>query len=540
MKQEFSLVGEPFQNYTDFDEFEWSALELEEAGPAGGGQRIFELMGEISRSNPDYVRWVQQALNQAMGLRLAVDGDRGPQTRSAIRSFQQRQGLKVDGAVGPQTEQALVTVTGTRPPTTSGAPASSGPSLSINTPLPESGPGFRAYQRNQARRYGLPETIQALQSIAAAWQVAHPGGPRIEIGDLSFQGGGPMPPHKSHQRGVDIDIRLIRNDGREGGTTFRAANYSRSLTQELVNLIRANGLLTVKYIFFNDPGVRGVTDQSGHDNHLHVRFCSPGETGCRPLMQREMSWEGETSRWNFDHNSQAGSERESELGDGSRPGCQESGKRAKALVERGQELNRRTFARRRGTLGNRIHAAMDVPGPMGALVYTPLAGQVIFSGRISGYGDIVILLHRQPPATNAAGAGSLTTAYGHLQQRLVNVGDCVTAGQAIGKMGNSTADARGNRGGLPQNMGVHLHFSVHRVNGDPNRPRYRDRVGVPQSQVFADRTPQEIGRLLSSHYEEDWTRQVRPDQWLTELGIRIAAANVTQPPQASRAAARPR
>lgn len=292
MNQEFSLVGEPFQNYTDFDEFEWRDLELEETGAASGGHRLFELMGEISRSSPDYVRWVQQALNQAMGLRLAVDGDRGPLTRSAIRSFQQRQGLKVDGVVGPQTEPALITVTGTRPPTTSGVPGPSGPSLSINTPLPDSGPGFRAYQRAQ-RRYGLPETIQALQSIAAAWQRAHPEGPRIEIGDISFQGGGPMPRHKSHQRGVDIDIRLIRNDGREGGTNFRAANYSRSLTQELVNLIRANGLLTVKYVFFNDPSVRGVTDQSGHDNHLHVRFCAPGETGCRPLMQREILEFGE-------------------------------------------------------------------------------------------------------------------------------------------------------------------------------------------------------------------------------------------------------
>jgi murein endopeptidase len=233
-----------------------------------------------------------------MGLRLAVDGVIGPQTRSATRSFQQRQGLKVDGVVGKQTEQALSTASQTRPPATTqtpgGAPAPTGQSAAINTPLPESGPGFRAYQRNQGRRYGLPETISALIAIAAAWQRAHPQGPRIETGDISFQGGGRMPPHKSHNRGVDIDIHLMRNDGREGGTTFRASSYSRTLTQELVNLIRANGLLIVKLIFFNDPAVTGVTDQAGHDNHLHVRFCVPGDTSCRPQMQREMSWAGET------------------------------------------------------------------------------------------------------------------------------------------------------------------------------------------------------------------------------------------------------
>ena len=55
----------------------------------------------------EYVRWVQNTLNQVMSLRLPVDGIMGPETRSAIRSFQQRQGLPVDGIVGPETERAL-------------------------------------------------------------------------------------------------------------------------------------------------------------------------------------------------------------------------------------------------------------------------------------------------------------------------------------------------------------------------------------------------------------------------------------------------
>lgn len=288
MKLELNFEGEPFRGYTEFDEFKSSDPELFE------GETSYEWMGEVSRSNPEYKRWVQQSLNNILSLQLQVDGIVGPKTRSAIRSFQQRQGLKVDGVVGPQTEQALMTATQTRPPASGVTPAPTGPSLGINTPLPESGPGFRAYQRNQARRYGLPETIRALQAIAAAWQRAHPQGPRIGTGDISFQGGGRMPPHKSHNRGVDVDIRLLRNDGREDGTNYRAATYSRALTQELVNLIRANGVLTVKLIFFNDPAVSGVSNQDGHDDHLHVRFCTPGDTRCRPQMQREVSWAGET------------------------------------------------------------------------------------------------------------------------------------------------------------------------------------------------------------------------------------------------------
>jgi outer membrane protein OmpA-like peptidoglycan-associated protein len=67
-------------------------------------------LGELeqfeSTANP-YVRWIQESLNRILGLRLSVDGIAGPATRSAIRSFQQKQGLNVDGVVGPQTDAAL-------------------------------------------------------------------------------------------------------------------------------------------------------------------------------------------------------------------------------------------------------------------------------------------------------------------------------------------------------------------------------------------------------------------------------------------------
>jgi peptidoglycan hydrolase-like protein with peptidoglycan-binding domain len=56
----------------------------------------------------EYMRWVQSALNDVLGLRLPVHGVADPATRSAIRSFQQREGLPVDGVVGPDTERALI------------------------------------------------------------------------------------------------------------------------------------------------------------------------------------------------------------------------------------------------------------------------------------------------------------------------------------------------------------------------------------------------------------------------------------------------
>lgn len=63
-------------------------------------------MGSINA--PAYIRWVQAALNQVMGLRLPADGALGPMTRSAIRDFQARQGLAADGVPGQLTAKALV------------------------------------------------------------------------------------------------------------------------------------------------------------------------------------------------------------------------------------------------------------------------------------------------------------------------------------------------------------------------------------------------------------------------------------------------
>src|SRR5262249_52844526 len=71
---------------------------------------------EISRSSHEYIRWVQQSLNKVLGARLNVDGVGGPQTRSAIRIFQQRGGLKADGVAGAATERALVSAGAAQPP----------------------------------------------------------------------------------------------------------------------------------------------------------------------------------------------------------------------------------------------------------------------------------------------------------------------------------------------------------------------------------------------------------------------------------------
>jgi peptidoglycan hydrolase-like protein with peptidoglycan-binding domain len=90
---------------------------LTAAGPSLRPIRLEEEFdSEIDRRSYEYAVWVQRSLNGILGLRLVEDGIIGTQTRSAIRSFQQRYGLTVDGIVGPQTEGALIQAGAAPPP----------------------------------------------------------------------------------------------------------------------------------------------------------------------------------------------------------------------------------------------------------------------------------------------------------------------------------------------------------------------------------------------------------------------------------------
>src|SRR5262249_51705180 len=161
----------------------------------------------------------------------------------------------------------------------------------VNAQLPDSGPGYYTYYATDKRgrpdnppgyhRYGIPEVIRAVQAIAAEWQRLHPQGPRLGIGDISLMGGGPTPRHCvpslcGHQKGLEVDIRPPRSDGRPLPTTYTDPNYSRALTQELVNIIHANPILPVRVVLFNDSAVSDIKLDAAHGDHLHVGFLPPG------------------------------------------------------------------------------------------------------------------------------------------------------------------------------------------------------------------------------------------------------------------------
>ncbi|WP_019066866.1 penicillin-insensitive murein endopeptidase [Streptomyces hokutonensis] len=185
---------------------------------------------------------------------------------SATLKWQTAQGISpADGLIGPATWALLRTAAGV-----AGDPA-------ISCQLPAYGPGFRVPGR-PTHRFGRPEAVRALMAVAAAWHRAHPQGPVLDIRDLGRRGGGPLPGRTSHRLGLEADLYPVKSGHRQGPTHWRHASYSRSLTQELVDLLRNNGVLPVRAIFFNDPEVHGVQPLENHDNHLHVRFAPPSRS----------------------------------------------------------------------------------------------------------------------------------------------------------------------------------------------------------------------------------------------------------------------
>lgn len=95
-----------------------------------------------------------------------------------------------------------------------------------------------------------------------------------------------------------------------------------------------------------------------------------------------------------------------------------------------------------------FNSGIDISAPLGEVVHASGSGEVIYTGGIKGYGQIIIIDH----------GGRVTTLYAHLSKILIAIGDKVKKDQIIGQVGDS--------GGVPS---PRLHFEV-RVEGKPTDP----------------------------------------------------------------------
>lgn len=99
-----------------------------------------------------------------------------------------------------------------------------------------------------------------------------------------------------------------------------------------------------------------------------------------------------------------------------------------------------------------FHGGLDMAAEEGTPVYASADGEVSFSDKKGGYGNLIILGHKL----------GYETLYGHLSSISVRPGEKVRKGQKIGEVGQ-TGRATGN----------HLHFEVRRFN-QRQKPIFRD------------------------------------------------------------------
>lgn len=142
-------------------------------------------------------------------------------------------------------------------------------------------------------QYAWASGYTAKNITGALTRFAGAGG-RALVLDISKAGGGPLPPHKSHQEGRDVDLTMVT---KEASHAVKLA-LIRQLLAELLNQVDDQGDAAVTAIFLDrqiqeelyaaEPA--GIVSESlqypdrekvktsrvwhwpGHVNHLHVRF----------------------------------------------------------------------------------------------------------------------------------------------------------------------------------------------------------------------------------------------------------------------------
>ncbi|MEG0471893.1 MAG: peptidoglycan DD-metalloendopeptidase family protein [Solibacillus sp.] len=96
-----------------------------------------------------------------------------------------------------------------------------------------------------------------------------------------------------------------------------------------------------------------------------------------------------------------------------------------------------------GAIGSKNHLGIDIANSIGTPVVSAADGVVSYASRMGGYGNVIMVTH------NIDGQ-AFTTTYAHLSGFTASVGDVVSKGQQIAKMGNT-----GN------STGPHVHFEIH-------------------------------------------------------------------------------
>ena len=159
--------------------------------------------------------------------------------------------------------------------------------------------------------WGASHTLRVLQLAIARWRRDSSYDGRLGIGAISRRKGGRFAPHRSHQSGRDVDIRLPLRSGKPGTLAKSMADVDWAATWKLVDALLKTG--EIEYIFLSKSRQRRlyhaalqagvdkkrlakimqypkmakrtraiIRHSRGHDKHFHVRFrCGKNESQCK-------------------------------------------------------------------------------------------------------------------------------------------------------------------------------------------------------------------------------------------------------------------
>ncbi len=215
-------------------------------------------------STGEAVKVLQRLLNEKRFAGIAVTGTFDAPTSAAVKTFQSHIGMTVHGNVGPVTWRNLVWHYDY---------------VGFNaTTLCDYSDGYGKVN------WGTGAAVGLLEAGAAGFAKSVKG--RVAIGDLSEEHGGDIGGHATHEVGLDVDIRPIRDNRNQctWGTNWRSASYDRAATRILIKAIRAAAVGHIKLIYFNDPVLvaEGLSvTYPNHDDHLHVRYCESSHADSR-------------------------------------------------------------------------------------------------------------------------------------------------------------------------------------------------------------------------------------------------------------------
>jgi len=121
-----------------------------------------------------------------------------------------------------------------------------------------------------AGQYAHPAMMTMLLFVET--QRARMDNRKFGIGNVSLAGGGTFEPPRSHKKGLEVDVRPLRKDGKRMPVFWQSTDqYDQLATARLIELFRAYP--GIGKVYFNDPDLRHLAfPLSHHDNHFHVEL----------------------------------------------------------------------------------------------------------------------------------------------------------------------------------------------------------------------------------------------------------------------------